>query len=393
MAKGIPSTTVRDLTLDPEQRISLIEKIPNDIKSQFQIQSILSRCCNEAARIGLRMMTEDRERALDIVLRVHEREFANVCRKCQTACGWLCIWLIGTPAPQSSQAQLSLLIGSITIQALHFFKTASSLAEDQLLIAKLASNVCEWIEQCYEALNSGLIHYPAVPFYYLYSMLTSYSVLLRLLKVPLFSSKVLDLERGASALHKGIEILKGMSLQENDTAFRSVTILQQLWQSKKAYLRRNADTNELEPVPLRIRSRIAMCHLLDTWAWWREEFGGPGQGYSGVWPPPLQASTKTKEVNGTAIAPSEPQESGDVSNGPADPARAPTMDLSTVGTLSMYQPQLTPSTAATMNDFTNLSGFAQAQLDPNFGNLIGDDMFSDLWSYWPDSHNWTTGLT
>ena len=79
LAKGIPANTVRDLTLDPEQRIRLLETIPNDIKSQFQIQSILTRCGNEAAKIGLRTMTEDRERALDIVLRVHEREVDNIC--------------------------------------------------------------------------------------------------------------------------------------------------------------------------------------------------------------------------------------------------------------------------------------------------------------------------
>ena len=78
LAKGIPANTVGDLTLDPEQRISLLERLPGDVKSQFQIQSILTRCGNEAAKIGLRTMTEDRERALDIVLRVHEREVDNV---------------------------------------------------------------------------------------------------------------------------------------------------------------------------------------------------------------------------------------------------------------------------------------------------------------------------
>ena len=288
---------------------------------------------------------------------------------------------------------MCLLIGRITIQALHFFKNASTFAADELLLAKLTTNACEWLEICGQELESGHMHFAAVPFYYLYCLLTCCSVLLRILKVPLFSSKVLDVQRATSALHNAINILKGMSLQENDTPSRSVTIMQQLWQSKKAYLRLNADTGELEPVPLRIRSRIAMCHLLDTWAWWREEFGSPGQGYSGVWPPPLQNSTRPTDVNGTAAAPSEIQEGSAIPSAPGDQVRASAMDLSTVGTHSMYQPQMAASTSASTNDFANLNGFAQAQLDPNFGNLIGDDMFSDLWSYWPDSHNWTTGLT
>ena len=214
-----------------------------------------------------------------------------------------------------------------------------------------------------------------------------------MLKVPLFSSKVLDAQRATSALNQGLEILRGMSLQENDTASRSVMIMKQLWQSKKAFLRQSAETGEPEPVPLRIRSRIAMCHLLDTWAWWREEFGGLGRGYFGVWPPPLQNSTATKEANGKGTASSKSHGTSGGVHLPTDSAYAPTMDLSTVDTQSIRQPETRPVNTASTTEFTDHNGFGQAQLDPNFGNLIGDDLFSDLWSYWPDSHNWTTGLT
>jgi hypothetical protein len=78
LAKGLPGTTLHDLTLDPDQRKILLDTLPADLTIQLQVQGIVARCGNEAAKIGLRTMSEDRERALDIVLRVHERQIDEV---------------------------------------------------------------------------------------------------------------------------------------------------------------------------------------------------------------------------------------------------------------------------------------------------------------------------
>ncbi|RMZ80116.1 hypothetical protein DV737_g3149, partial [Chaetothyriales sp. CBS 132003] len=354
LAKGIPSTTVQDLTLDPDQRINLIDQIPPEFKCQFRVQSILARCGNEAARIGLRNMTDDRERALDTVLRVHERQLDSLAYQL------------------NPRDQLNLLM-----------------AEDDMALVKLCSNTCQCVETLKLEIERGTLIPVALPFWYLYICLISCSILMRILKTPLFCHKILQEQRASSALRATVEILKSMSLQDNDTACRSVIIMDQLWESKKAFHRQNPASGELEPVPLRIRTRICMCHLLDTWAWWREEFGRdefgrPGNDYSATWPPPLPAA---KDTNGTTNGRLPSTESGAAVS---DHNHASANNISiAVAT----PPTLHPSGSMPQQDPSEMNDMSSAQMDHVFGTFIGDDLFSDLWSYWPDSHIWTTGFT
>ncbi|RMZ88586.1 hypothetical protein DV736_g4184, partial [Chaetothyriales sp. CBS 134916] len=377
LAKGIPSNTVQDLTLDPDQRINLIDQIPPDFKCQFRVQSILTRCGNEAAKIGLRNMTDDRERALDAVLRVHERQLDSLAYQL------------------NSQDQLNLLVGKIVLQGLYFLKKPSTLAEEDMTLVKLCSNACQCVETFKLEIERGTLIPVALPFWYLYVSLICCSVLMRILKTPLFCHKILQEQRATSALHTAVDILKSMSLQDNDTASRSAVIMDQIWESKKAFHRQNPASGELEPVSLRVRTRICMCHLLDTWAWWREEFrrdefGRPGNDFSGMWPPQLPPVSTPKDVNETTNGPLASKESEAAVSEPPHHTHASVDNISTavgapssVHQLGSMQQQAIPG----------MSDISSAQLDDMFGNFVSDDLFSDLWSYWPDSHIWTTGFT
>ncbi|RMZ82688.1 hypothetical protein DV738_g1580, partial [Chaetothyriales sp. CBS 135597] len=286
IAKGFPSTTVQELTLDPDQRSNLIDQIPSDFKCQFRVLSTLARCGNDAARIGLRNMNDDRERALDTVLRLHERQLDNLA--CQL----------------NPRDQLNLLMGRIILQGLHFLKRPSALAEDEMVLAKLCSNACQFIEALKLGIESSTFIPSALPFWYLYLTLISCSILMRILKTPLFCHKIVEEQRATSALHSGIDLLKSMALQENDLPSRAVIMMGQLWASRKVFHRQIPGSTEPEVVPVRVRTRIYMCHLLDMLAWWRDEFGRdelvrPRSVVSGIrgTPPPLDLTAKN--LNGT----------------------------------------------------------------------------------------------
>lgn len=59
-----------------------------------------------------------------------------------------------------------------------------------------------------------------------------------------------------------------MSVESNDSPAKAVIILNQLWNSSKAF--RKADGSEY--TALRIRSRLVLSPVLDAVWWWRDEF-------------------------------------------------------------------------------------------------------------------------
>ena len=123
--------------------------------------------------------------------------------------------------------------------------------------------------------KKGEITIAAAPVYYLYGLLLSCQILVRLAKTSF--SRYIDVERAKSAFFTGLNLSKRMSVVNNDIFSRHAAAATQLWNSNKAF--KKSDGTEL--LALRIRSRLAMSPVLDGLAWWREEYGG----YQGVYPP------------------------------------------------------------------------------------------------------------
>ena len=90
--------------------------------------------------------------------------------------------------------------------------------------------------------------------------------LLRILKC--FASRDLDIERAKACFFTAINLEKQMSVESNDSPAKAVIILNQLWNSSKAF--RKADGSEY--TALRIRSRLVLSPVLDAVWWWRDEF-------------------------------------------------------------------------------------------------------------------------
>lgn len=81
----------------------------------------------------------------------------------------------------------------------------------------------------------------------------------------------LDLQRGQNAYFSMIQLHKRVFVLSNDAWSRATTIMTQLWTSKNAFRRRNGTYDSLS---LRLRNRLGMSVVHDSWWWWRHEFAG-----------------------------------------------------------------------------------------------------------------------
>lgn len=91
-------------------------------------------------------------------------------------------------------------------------------------------------------------------------------LLLRILKTSVSGN--MDIERAKSAIFLAINIMKQISAGGNETAGKFVLILNQLWNSSKAF--RKSEGSEYSG--LRIRSRLSMSVTIDAFWRWRDEF-------------------------------------------------------------------------------------------------------------------------
>ncbi|KAI1799495.1 hypothetical protein F4811DRAFT_565524 [Daldinia bambusicola] len=81
---------------------------------------------------------------------------------------------------------------------------------------------------------------------------------------------------GEKAYFSAIYLCQRMSLQSNDLGARGVIILGQMWTSKNMYRQPDGRVNSLST---RIRSRLSMSVVFDSFWWWRVEFNGQTSPY------------------------------------------------------------------------------------------------------------------
>ncbi|KAI0135810.1 hypothetical protein F4814DRAFT_437258 [Daldinia grandis] len=81
---------------------------------------------------------------------------------------------------------------------------------------------------------------------------------------------------GEKAYFSAIYLCQRASFQSNDLGARGVTILGQMWTSKNMY--RQPD-GRVDSLSTRIRSRLSMSVVFDSFWWWRVEFNGQTSPY------------------------------------------------------------------------------------------------------------------
>lgn len=129
---------------------------------------------------------------------------------------------------------------------------------------RIVNTACTFIDFV-ENIRQQIPVLPAVPYQVYFGMLLASAFLLRILKWP--SLRGVDIDRAKASFFTAINLGRQMTVG-NDAAAKMVLIMNQLWNSPKAFRKPDG----LEHTALRIRSRLVVSPVIDAVWWWREEF-------------------------------------------------------------------------------------------------------------------------
>lgn len=87
----------------------------------------------------------------------------------------------------------------------------------------------------------------------------------------------LDLAIGEQAFLHAVQFLQNVSLQQGDIGLRTAMIMTDLWNSNRVFRR---EDGRVEPLALRLRTRLSMSISYDMFWYWREEFGNMQNPYN-----------------------------------------------------------------------------------------------------------------
>ncbi|KAI9935048.1 hypothetical protein MW887_000669 [Aspergillus wentii] len=246
VSKGQSARTLANLEQGPGQSQLLFQKIAPSLALKVKCQEILSRCSAAVLENGVRNMSLDQERALDILI----REFENQATDLETQI-------------TSEDDRFHTTLCRLSMQVYHFFKNHTIASTGCL--PRLLSTACTVVDSIL-TLGERLDDLSTAPVQVNFGLLVASVSLLRILKSS--ASHTLDHEKARSSFFTAINLTKQMSIESNDVPAKTVIVLNQLWNSSKAF--RKSDGSEY--TALRIRSRLVFSVVLDAVWWWRDEF-------------------------------------------------------------------------------------------------------------------------
>ena len=336
MIKGAPSVAFEDITLDPGARQRVMHSLPPDLKAHFQITDTMTRCCTALGKIGLRRMTSEQEASLDILISAFHTE----------------LQAIEMPEAPTLMTTLKLMVAELGTMSFYLYRDPQRLSSHVPIFAKLCTKALAIVDTVEDALRSGKVDVPAIPFWVEFGLIGAACILLRLAKSPAFKDASYE-EQARLGAQKASQLSKEVSIDQTDVPWRSGIIVSQLLTSKKAFIYPDTLEDGLKPqsVPLRAKSRLAVSHVLDTGAWWREEFGG----MNGMFPYPTGSFRSNQPVR----------------TGPGQQPNGHTLEG---GLLDHSQ--------------VNVDNDLSADDTMLYSNYLQDDFFTDLWGSWPEIDSW-----
>ncbi|KAE8151098.1 hypothetical protein BDV25DRAFT_100090 [Aspergillus avenaceus] len=243
--KGHPAHSFMRLEQDLGQRQGLLRKIAPCLGLERQCQELIARCSTAVLELGVRTMSAEQERALDILLRTYEMQVTDIEYQVAT-----------------SQDRFQTTSCRLCVQMFHLLKSQTLSSSDCLpRLLDTACSAIDWVQE----LSKKLPDLAAVPQEIYFGVILAAITLLRICKGT--PNGGLDVEKGRPHFFTAINLVKQMSIQNNDTAAKAVLVLNQLWNSTKAF--RKLDGSAY--TALRIRSRLILSPVVDAVWWWREE--------------------------------------------------------------------------------------------------------------------------
>ncbi|CAG8292762.1 unnamed protein product [Penicillium salamii] len=245
--KGQSPRNLVSLVQDPIQRQMLFNMIAPDLAQKLRCQELLGSCSEAVLENGVRAMSLEQEVSLDGLLRVYENQVDEI--ELQAI---------------ADDERYHLLLCRMAIQGFHLYKTRTTVSSGCL--PRLITTACNLVDYI-QALADKMGFLSMSPVQVGFGLLLASMTLLRILKSNI-DAIGLDLNRARASFFTAINLAKQMSTDRTDTAAKTITVLNQLWNSSKAF--RKADGSEY--TALRIRSRLILSQILDAVWWWRDEF-------------------------------------------------------------------------------------------------------------------------
>ncbi|GKZ58544.1 hypothetical protein AnigIFM49718_004369 [Aspergillus niger] len=244
--KGQPPRSLVNLELDGDLKHSLFQRISPSLVLELKCEDLKTRCSTAVLELGVRNLSSEQERSLDILLRAYDDQALDL-----------------EAQAFSAYDRFATSMCRLSIQIFHLFRNPNSFSSGCL--ATLTTAACDTISSIH-SLGQSMAGYATSPIQMNYALLLASSALLRVLKGPQWAT--MDVEKAKTSYFTAINLAKQMSVYNFDIAAKTVMVLSQLWNSTKAF--RKADGSEY--LALRIRSRLVVSPVIDTVWWWREEF-------------------------------------------------------------------------------------------------------------------------
>uniref|UniRef100_A0A093VB23 Regulatory protein LEU3 n=1 Tax=Talaromyces marneffei PM1 TaxID=1077442 RepID=A0A093VB23_TALMA len=244
LCKGQPPRAMLDLV--PDSGHKLCRQLSPILALQLRCLDIVSKCCVSIFTTGVRNTSSEHERPMSALIRAHETQLHDIVAQLP-----------------SNHNTLYPTIARLLIQVFYLYKDLSGPYDN--CFARLTNTACSVIDHL-RVLYDKPETYAGSPRFIINALILASCVLLRLLKSSM-SSKI-DADKAKNALFAGINLMKYMILDAKDTASKCSIMLNQLWNSPKAF--RKADGSEY--ATLRIRSRLVISPVIDMACWWREEY-------------------------------------------------------------------------------------------------------------------------
>ncbi|KAF2659801.1 C6 zinc finger domain-containing protein [Lophiostoma macrostomum CBS 122681] len=314
-AEGIPPLVIAESFFegDEREREDVLARIPEDLQFLHKLHIILLRAMSAMVKTNLQSPDCD-VGVLRSLISIFDSQLQG----------------LASSSP-SEMDTFQLNCARIHVLSFHFFASPSSpVGPDMESLGRLfslcistlgtATTLCQntnFITQCPSFVDRTMT-------------LTGFAIL-RLVRSPL--AQHLSLTAGEQAFFQAVQFSKNMSLQNNDLGARAAAILMNLWSSNKVFRRRDG---HVEPLGLRLRTRLSMSVSFDMFWYWREEFGNLSNPYNGE-------DTNTSVQSKSATQPATPHLEHPIPHlPPPDPTTSTAQSQSTLDPSLSSVPKLPP---------------------------------------------------
>ncbi|KAI0849126.1 hypothetical protein F5Y00DRAFT_253060 [Daldinia vernicosa] len=239
----------------PQIRLSdadLPMQFPDDLRVQRQMHSILMTATGSLMRL-IPPIGSDSQSELNPFISLYDAQFQQIAADIKSTINTIYLYCY-----------------RIHLLAYHFLD-CTSLNHDGLINLYIIS--CKLFESLTSQDESTGFSRACPEFIYKTTILAAISIL-KIQKSELV--RHVNSASGEKAYFSAIYLCQRASFQSNDLGARGVTILGQMWTSKNMY--RQPD-GRVDSLSTRIRSRLSMSVVFDSFWWWRVEFNGQTSPY------------------------------------------------------------------------------------------------------------------